>query len=144
MKNEIKIPMVYHGNLLSTEFKSKEFLKKYKILEKRKSLNDVWIHYLVEIPKEKLEEAIEDIQENLLPKIYYAHLYNESGSDVIVIFPTKVFRLAADDKKGWAEIREYMKNYGIVIDRWLIVRPKDFQEEKDYYANKPLVENEEK
>jgi hypothetical protein len=53
--------MVYHGNLLSTEFKSKEFLKKYKILEKRKSLQDIWIHYLVEIPEEKLEEAIKDI-----------------------------------------------------------------------------------
>jgi hypothetical protein len=35
-----------------------------------------------------------------------------------------------------------MKNYGIVIDHWLNVRPKDFQEEKNYYANKPLVEKE--
>lgn len=136
--------MVYHGNLLSAEFKNKKFLKKYKILEKRKSLREAWIHYLVEIPEEKLEEAIKDIQENLLPKNYYAHLYNEDGSNVIVIFPSKVFRLAADDKKGWEEVLQYMKNYGIVIERWLNVRPKNFQEEKDYYANKPLVEDEEK
>lgn len=138
-----EISMVYHGNLLSTEFKSKEFLKKYKILEKRKSLRDVWIHYLVEIPEEKLEEAIKDIQENLLPKIYYAHLYNEDGGDIIVIFPSKVFRLSIGDKKGWDELIVYMRNYGIIIERWLDVRPKTFQEEKEYYANKPLVENEE-
>jgi len=134
------MPKVYHGNLLSTEFKSKEFLKKYKILEKRKSLSDVWVHYLIEIPEEKLEEAIKDIQKNLLPKIYYAHLYNEDGSDVIVIFPSKVFRLAKNDRMGWQEVCKYMQNYGIIIDRWLNVKPKDFQEEKDYYANKPLIE----
>ncbi|MFH1602119.1 MAG: hypothetical protein ABIB61_04140 [Candidatus Shapirobacteria bacterium] len=133
--------MTYHGNLLNTEFKSKEFLKKYKILEKRKSLDDVWIHYVVEIQSDKLEEAIKDIQENLLPKIYYAHLYNEDGSKVIVIFPKKVFRLSADNKGGWNNVREYMEKYGIVIDRWLTVRPKNFQEEKDYYTNKPLVKD---
>ena len=47
-----------------------------------------------------------------------------------------------DDKKGWEEVYQYMKNYGIVIERWLDVKPKNFQEEKDYYANRPLVENE--
>lgn len=100
---------VYHGNLLNTEFENEEFLKKYKILEKRASTRDNWIHYLVEIPKDKLEESIQDIQTNLLPKPWYAHLYNEDGSDVVVIFKTKVFRLPADDQLGWQEVDKFME-----------------------------------
>jgi hypothetical protein len=136
--------MIYHGNLLSTQFKNKEFLKKYKILERRRSLHDPWIHYLVEVPEEKLEEAINDVQKNLLPKIYYAHFYNEDGSQVIVIFPSKIFKLSIDDKDGWKKLSEYMKEYGITIERWVDPKPKKFQEEGDYYRDKPLVDNKEK
>src|SRR3989344_7427457 len=134
MKNNI-----YHGNLLSTEFKSEEFLKKYKILEKRKSNREKWIHYLTEIPIEKLEGAISDIQSNLIPELYYAHLYNEDGSDVIVIFPSRVFRLSVFDNTKWENVRKYMTEYGIKIERWQDVQPRMFTEEKEYYSKKPLV-----
>jgi hypothetical protein len=133
--------MEYHGNLLSTEFKNKEFLKEFKILEKRKSLKNPWIHYLVVIPKEKLEGAIKEIQKNLLPEKYYAHLYNEDGSDIIVIFPKRIFRLSIEDVQKWQELKEYMREFGIPEDQ-ADVRPKTFEEEKEYYKGKPLVEDE--
>ncbi len=133
--------IIYHGNLLSTEFKSEEFLKKCKILEKRKSNRDNWIHYLTEIPIEKPEDAISDIQSNLLPELYYAHLYNGDGSDVIVIFPSRTFRLSAANKTEWEKVKSYMTEYGIKIKRWQDVKPRTFLEEKEYYLHKPLVQS---
>src|SRR3989344_687279 len=134
MKNNI-----YHGNLLNTSFKNEEFLKKYKILEKRKSNLDEWVHYLVAISVNELDDVIADIKANLLPTIYYAHLYNEDGSDIIVIFPLKVFRLSEKDEEGWKEVKRYMGEHGILIERWKDAKPKTFQEEVIYYADKPIV-----
>jgi hypothetical protein len=133
--------MEYHGNLLSTEFKNKEFLKEFIILEKRKSLKNLWIHYLVVIPEEKLEEAIKKIQKNLLPEKYYAHLYNEDGSDIIMIFPERVFRLSLKDTQKWQELKKYMLKFGIPEDQ-TDIKPRTFSEEKQYYEEKPLVEEE--
>lgn len=116
-------------------------MEKYRILEKRKSRHDKWIHYLTEIPADKLNEAIADIQENLLPELYYAHLYNEDGSDVIVIFPSKVFRLSANDEEGWEKVRRYMNEHGITIERWKAAKPRRFSEEQEYYKDKSLVED---
>ena len=133
--------MEYHGNLLSTEFSNQAFLKEFVILEKRKSLKNPWIHYLVSIPEEKLEEAITKIQRNLLPQKYYAHLYNEDGSDVIIIFPQRIFRLSIDNSAGWEELHKYMLDFGIPEEQ-SDPNPKSFAEEESYYKEKPLVADE--
>jgi hypothetical protein len=130
---------IYHGNLLSTEFKSLDFLNNYKILKKRESLKDPWTHYLVEINEEELENNILEIQQNLLPLKYYVHLYNEDGSEIIVILPQKIFRLSIGDKESWEKVKQSMLSIDIP-ERQTDPNPKRFSDEEDYFKRKTVNE----
>jgi hypothetical protein len=121
--------MEYHGNFLDTEFKDSNFLKKFKVLKTRKSKTNPWTHYLVVVKKEELEKVIEETQKQLIEKGYYAHLYNEDGSEVIVVFPKKVFRTNSSKLE---EVKKYGRSLGIPEDQ-LDIKPLTFEEEKSYY-----------
>ena len=122
--------MEYHGNFLNTEFKDSNFLKKFKVLKTRKSKTNPWTHYLVVVKKEELEKVIEETQKQLIEKGYYAHLYNEDGSEVIVIFQKKVFRTNSSKLE---EVKKYGRSLGIPEDQ-LDIKPLTFEEEKSYYV----------
>jgi hypothetical protein len=121
--------MEYHGNFLDTEFKDSNFLKKFKVLKTRKSKTNPWTHYLVVVKKEELEKVIEETQKQLIEKGYYAHLYNEDGSEVIVIFQKKVFRTNSSKLE---EVKKYGRSLGIPENQ-LDIKPLTFEEEKSYY-----------
>jgi hypothetical protein len=126
----------FHANLLSSEFVSTDFLAKYRILAKR--INGDWTHYIVSIPEEQLEAAVEEIKSNLIPLMFYAHVYNEDGSRVIVIFPNKVFELPFDDRIGWENVNSYMEECQIPRSQ-RDPNPKKFSDEEAYYSDKPPV-----
>jgi len=121
--------MEYHGNFLDTEFKDSNFLKKFKVLKTRKSKTNPWTHYLVVVKKEELEKVIKETQKQLIEKGYYAHLYNEDGSEVIVIFQEKVFRTNSSKLE---EVKKYGRSLGIPENQ-LDIKPLTFEEEKSYY-----------
>ena len=127
----------FHANLLSTEFVSTDFLAKYNIIAKR--AGGGWTHYIVSIPEGRLEEAVNDIKSNLIPLMFYAHVYNEDGSRVIVIFPNKVFELPSDDRIGWERVNSYMEECRIPSSQWN-PRPKKFGDEEAYYSDKPPMD----
>jgi len=104
-------------------------LKKFKVLKTRKSRTNPWTHYLVVVEENKLKEVIKETQKNLIFPGYYAHLYNEDGSKVIVIFPYRVFRVSSDNLE---EVRRYGRSIGIPQDQ-LDIRPLTFEEEESYY-----------
>jgi len=121
--------MEYHGNFLDTEFKDSNFLKKFKVLKTRKSKTNPWTHYLVVVKKEELEKVIKETQKQLIEKGYYAHLYDEDGSEVIVIFQEKVFRTNSSKLE---EVKKYGRSLGIPENQ-LDIKPLTFEEEKSYY-----------
>lgn len=121
--------MEYHGNFLDMEFKDPNFLEEFKVLKTRKSKTNPWTHYLVVVKEDELEDVIREVQEQLIFPGYYAHLYNRDGSDVIVIFPHRVFRASSDRLD---EAREYGRSIGIPQEQ-LDIKPLNFDEEESYY-----------
>jgi hypothetical protein len=121
--------MEYHGNFLDTEFKDENFLNKFKVLKTRKSRTNPWTHYLVVVEENKIEEVIKEVKENLISQGFYAHLYNQDGSKVIVIFPDRVFRT---NKENLNEAKEHGSKLGIP-EKQLDFKPLTFEEEENYY-----------
>lgn len=122
--------MDYHGNLLDTEFKSPEFLKKFNIFASRKSRRNPWIMTGVIVPAEKIEEVISEVQEELLDdQPYYAHFYRKD--ELIVVYKKKVFRVTPDEST-WNEAVEYGRSLGIPAEQ-LVFLPNRFEQEENYY-----------
>lgn len=122
--------MEYHGNLLDTEFKDPNFLKKFKVFASRKSRRNPWTMTGVIVPEEKVEEVIKDVQENLLDdQPYYAHFYRDD--ELIIVYKKKVFRVTPD-KSTWNEAIKYGRSLGIPDDQ-LVFAPNRFKDEEAYY-----------
>lgn len=88
----IQNPNTYHRIVLDTEFSDPTFIDQFKIFAKRKSSDNPWMLYGIEIENKEIEKVVADIQNNLVTeKPYYAHLYNDHN--LIIIFKHKVFRV---------------------------------------------------
>lgn len=97
----------YHGNMLDTEFRGPDFLKRFTIFAKEKSPRNPWTMHGVVIPAKAIEAVIRDVRRNLLPGApYYAHFYNADGNELIIVYKERVFRVTSD-KSRWKEAIEY-------------------------------------
>ena len=77
---------MYHGILIDQEFTDPKFPEKFKIFSQK--LDGSWKIYGIEIGESDLQNAINEIQENMKDTgPWYAHLYNDE--DLIVIFKKK-------------------------------------------------------
>lgn len=127
--------MDYHGNLLDTEFKNPNFLKKFKIFASRKSRRNPWTMTGVIVPGEKIDEVIKEVQKNLLGgQPYYAHFYR--NEELIIVYKKKVFRVTPD-QSTWDGAIEYGRDLGIPDDQ-LVFAPNRFEDEEAYYTSAPV------
>jgi len=128
--------MIWHGIVLDVEFENPNFLSDFKIFAKRKSKNNPWTLFGIEIDSSNLDESVKNIQENLkTSKPYYAHLYNDK--EVIVIFKEKVIKVKPANST-WAPIIEYGKKLNIPeeqLDFW----PNRFQDEIHYFNKEDFL-----
>jgi hypothetical protein len=115
----------YHSILLDTEFKDKDFVKKWKELGRKHSRQNNWWQIKVEVDEDKLDDMIKQGQELLASNKYYFHIY--TNDKLIVVFPFKVFNLKTD-RSDWKEMIDYGKNLGIPEDQ-LDIKPVKFEEE---------------
>lgn len=115
----------YHGILLDLEFKDKEFLKRFKILGKKKSSENPWFLFRVEVPAEELEKIIGETQDQMVEGAYYCHFYRDN--ELIVIFKEKIFKVTPD-KSTWDEIINYGLSLGIP-EKQLSMSPCRFEDE---------------
>jgi hypothetical protein len=136
IKNLLEMTNEYHGNLLDTEFRDPNFLKRFKIFAKKKSEKNPWTMHGVIIPADKIESVIKEVQENLLSNApYYAHFYRDN--EIILVFKEKVFRITPD-KSTWKEAIEYGRSLGIP-DEQLVFAPNKFENEEKYYGKENFL-----
>ncbi len=127
---------MYHGIVLDAEFNDPTILDTFKIFSKRKSLDEDWILYGVEVEDSKLKETVKRIQSELKSeKPYYVHFYNDKK--LIVIFKEKIF-YASPHRSTWKEILEYGKKLNIPNNQ-LNIWPYRFQEEIHYFKEEDFV-----
>ena len=79
----------YHGIILDLEFKDQDFLKRFRVLGKKKSSENPWFLFKVEVTAEELEKMIGEIQDQMVEGAYYCHFYRDN--ELIVIFKEKIF-----------------------------------------------------
>jgi len=116
----------YHGILLDTEFKDKDFLNAFEILGKKRSERNTWTMHRVRVPAEKIDKIIRKCQENLLDgEPYYCHFYRDE--ELIIVFKQKVFRVKPD-KSTWKHAIEYGLSLGIPADQ-MEIKPVRFEDE---------------
>lgn len=90
-----------------------------------------WMLYGIEIPRDKVENAVLDIQSHMRADApFYAHLYDDET--VIVIFKARLFR-ASSHSSSWAEVKRFGKTLGIPADQ-LDFWPNRFQDEPHYFG----------
>ena len=106
------------------------------INNKRKSSNNDWVLYGIEISDNEIKVVISDIQTNMKSdKPYYAHLYNDN--EMIVIFKKKVFKVKPH-MSTWNSIIEYGRKLNIPeeqLDFW----PNRFQDEIQYFKQEDFI-----
>ncbi|NIM46625.1 MAG: hypothetical protein GTN40_00485 [Candidatus Aenigmarchaeota archaeon] len=136
----------YHGILLDTEFKDPNFIKKFKILGKRKSREQPWVVYRVVVPAEKVNEMIKEGQEKLVSKQkYYFHLYNDE--EVIIVFKNKIFKVKISKHRNhknvpedvvWKPVIEYGLSLDIPLDQ-LTFWPCSYKEDEYYKSEEDEI-----
>jgi hypothetical protein len=72
-----------------------------------------WILHKVQVT----EPQIKQISDNLAEGSWYTHFWNESESEIIVIFKNKVFTIDVKDHSTWQEAIMYGKSLGIPIEQ---------------------------
>lgn len=121
---------VYHGIILDAEFIDSSYPEKFKIFAKRKSSDEDWTLYGIEVEEKDLKKTIVAIQKCMkLDQPYYAHFYNDNK--LIVIFKDKIFHVSPHIST-WNKIIEYGKKLKIPteqLDFW----PNRFQDEAHYF-----------
>jgi hypothetical protein len=126
---------VFHGILVDAAFRDRSFPENFPIFARQKS-ND-WILYGIEVPIEKVEEAITLIQANMRSdEEFYSHLYDDET--VIAIFKNRIFRMTPHSS-SWDEVREYGLTLQIPpeqLDFW----PNRFQDEIHYFRPENFLE----
>lgn len=127
---------MYHGIIIDKEFKNKIYSEKFKIFAKRKSADNDWVLYGVEIFSKKIGSIIIDMQANMKSdEPYYAHFYNDD--ELIVVFKEKIFKVRSHIST-WASIIEFGKKLNISeeqLDFW----PNRFQDEIHYFKKEDFV-----
>ena len=121
---------IYHGILVDAGFANPSFPETFRVFAKKKSTNNDWTLYGIEIEASQLQHAIKNIQLHFRSdEPYYAHFYNDK--ELIVIFRNKVF-LVAPQRSTWGEIIAFGKLLNIPgeqLDFW----PNRFQDEIHYF-----------
>ncbi|HLB95776.1 MAG TPA: hypothetical protein VJK26_02640 [Patescibacteria group bacterium] len=104
----------YHSIILDTEFKDPEFVKKWKILGKKKSRLNPWWQLKVEVPEDKFDDFIKEGQKLLLNDKFYFHIYCEG--ELYFVWPKRIFKVDSD-KSDWQEMLDYAKQRHIPDDQ---------------------------
>jgi hypothetical protein len=101
----------YHGIIVDSSLRDKSFISQFKILSSKPSNTNPWNLYLVQVPAGQFHHKISLLQKNMIPLGYYAHFYRDS--ELIIIFPDKIFKAHVRDRKSWMLSQEYGINLGI-------------------------------
>lgn len=121
---------VYHGIILDLEFEDPKYPETFKVFAKRKSTNNDWVLYGIEVESADFEKTVAAIQKKMKSnKPYYAHFYNDK--ELVVLFKDKVFRVKPHIST-WKPIIEYGRKLDIPeeqLDFW----PNRFQDEIHYF-----------
>jgi len=116
----------YHALIILNSFGEASAIKQFHVLDTIK--DGSWSIAKIEIDKDELDETIDLIQSNLVSdKPWYAHIYNELGSKLIVIFKNKVFTTDSN-KNNWNHIIEYGLSLDIPEEQ-LDFKPSTFKNE---------------
>ena len=87
--------MYYHGIIIDSSFTNLDFLKGIKFFAKRKSVNNPWTLYGIEVKEELIEDTLTKVQKFLkTDKNYYSHFYNKSN--LIVVYKKRIFKIKPD------------------------------------------------
>jgi hypothetical protein len=122
----------YHAIVIEQSLENKNVLNNFKILNTKHSGD--WDLHILEI--EDPHEAIKIIQLVMVKdKNYYWHIFND-GSELIIVFNKKIFRLNPKDQSTWKDAQEYgAKELNIIPDQ-LDFYPTKFNDEPEWLANK--------
>jgi broad-specificity NMP kinase len=101
----------WYAWLIEQSFDSKEIFDTYKTV-KMKEESEMWTEHIIEVPEDKVEEAVKWMEEHILPS-WYAHLVQENN--VIVIYHGKTFRLKSGDL--FDEVRQYGRDQKILEEQ---------------------------
>lgn len=119
---------MYHGIIINKEFVDESFPDTFKTFAQK--LDGDWKIYGIEIEDQKLEETINQIQNNLkTDQSWYFHLYNDK--ELIVVFKNKIFKVTPHIS-SWQSIIDYGKELNVPkeqLDFW----PNRFQDEIHYF-----------
>lgn len=118
----------FHGILVNMAFTDGSFPVQFELFA-QKAAGD-WILYGVEISRERLDQAITQIQTNMREdEPFYAHFYDDEL--LVVIFKNKVFRVTSH-ASSWDEILRFGKELNIPMEQ-LDFWPNRFQDEPHYF-----------
>jgi hypothetical protein len=106
----------YHGIVINVSQKNKSILKKLDVIGKKAFNFNTVILLKIRVPKENLEETIQQLQTNMRDRFlwwfhdFYFHFYNDQ--ELIVVFKNRIFRVTPDPKT-WDEMVAYGLSLGL-------------------------------
>jgi len=116
----------FHAILVDKSLQNLEILKSLKVLSQKQ--DGSWLLIKIEVIDENLNNAIQQIQNNLNVGKWYFHFYNEDGSMLIVVYMDKTF-VTDSNRENWKDAVEY----GISLEipeKQLVFSPTRFADEE--------------